>query len=325
MEHHLTRFLTVLGGERGYSDNTTAAYRNDLAQFADFLRQAPGGPVSEPQAITAEVAGGYVAELHRRNYAPSTIARKVAAVKSFFHYLAQSGAMQSDLADELDAPKVKKNLPKTLSRDEVERLLDAAAAGRSAKAIRDRALLRFLYATGMRVTEVVTLRIEDVSDERNEVQLRGRGNRGRAVPIPGETMQALTDYLAQARPQLLKDQSESALFVNHRGQKLTRQGLWLIIKEHAEAAGIADVTPHTLRHSFASHRLNDGADLKELQDLLGHANLSTTQVYATVSRPPDAELGTLPGAPGAAAVEHDSPQGHAPQPVPETEPETEVV
>ena len=124
MEQHLTQFLAVLSGERGYSDNTTAAYRNDLAQFSDFLRQAPTGPIMEPAAITAEVAGGYVAELNRRNYAPSTIARKVAAVKSFFHYLAQTGAMPIDLADELDAPKVKKNLPKTLTREEVERLLN---------------------------------------------------------------------------------------------------------------------------------------------------------------------------------------------------------
>jgi integrase/recombinase XerD len=319
MEYHLTRFLAVLGGERGYSDNTTAAYRNDLAQFAEFLRQAPGGPVTEPRAIKAEDAAGYVAELHRRNYAPSTIARKVAAVKSFFHFLAQTGAMPADLADELDAPKVKKNLPKALSRDEVERLLNAAATGRSAKAVRDRALLRFLYATGMRVTEVVTLRVEDVNTERGEVQLRGRGNRGRAVPIPNDTMQALAEYMSQARPQLLKDPGEAALFVNHRGQKLTRQGLWLIIKDHAEAAGIADVTPHTLRHSFASHRLNDGADLKDLQELLGHANLSTTQVYATVGRHLEAvaEPGPESEAEAAPGLENSM--------EPETEPETEVV
>jgi integrase/recombinase XerD len=119
------------------------------------------------------------------------------------------------------------------------------------------------------------------------VRLSGKGNRGRAVPIPPDTMLALSEYLSNARAQLLKDPAESALFVNHRGQKLTRQGLWLIIKEHAEAAGIADVTPHTLRHSFASHRLNDGANLKDLQELLGHANLSTTQVYATVGRQPE--------------------------------------
>lgn len=287
MEQHLTRFLNVLGAERGYSDNTTAAYRNDLAQFSEYLRQSPAGPVTEPDQINASVASAYVAELHRRNYAASTIARKVAAVKSFFHFLAQTGVVAPDLADGLDAPKVKKNLPKTLSRHEVERLLAVAGTGRSAKAVRDRALLRFLYATGMRVTEVVSLHVEDVDVERGEVHLRGRGNRGRAVPIPEDTLLALSEYLAGARAQLLKDPTEAALFVNHRGQKLTRQGLWLIIKEHAEVAGIADVTPHTLRHSFASHRLNDGANLKDLQVLLGHANLSTTQVYATVGRQPE--------------------------------------
>jgi integrase/recombinase XerD len=287
MEQHLSRFLAVLGGERGYSDNTTAAYRNDLAQFADFLRHTSANGATDPESITPEIAASYVTELHRRNYAPSTIARKVAAVKSFFHYLAQTGVMPTDLADELDAPKVKKNLPKTLTREEVERLLAVAGTGRSAKAVRDKALLRFLYATGMRVTEVVTLCVADVDLEHSEVHLRGRGNRGRAVPVPSETMQALSDYLEQSRPQLIKDPAEPALFVNHRGQKLTRQGLWLIIKEHAEAAGIADVTPHTLRHSFASHRLNEGADLKDLQELLGHANLSTTQVYATVGRQPE--------------------------------------
>jgi integrase/recombinase XerD len=287
MEQHLTRFLNVLGAERGYSDNTTAAYRNDLAQFSDYLRHWPSAPIVEPTRINSEVAAAYVAELHRRNYAPSTIARKVAAVKSFFHYLAQTGTVPPELADGLDAPKVKKNLPKTLSRHEVERLLAAASTGRSAKAMRDRALLRFLYATGMRVTEVVTLRVEDVDLASGEVRLRGKGNRGRAVPIPTDALAALSEYLAAARAQLLRDPAEGALFVNHRGQKLTRQGLWLIIKEHAEAAGIADVTPHTLRHSFASHRLNDGANLKDLQELLGHANLSTTQVYATVGRQPE--------------------------------------
>lgn len=285
MELHLTRFLNVLRVERGYSENTTAAYRNDLTQFIEFLRRWRGGPVIEPNGITGVVISGYAEDLHRRNYSASTIARKVAAVKSFFHFLAETGVVAADLADNLVPPKVTKNVPKALSRQQVDQLLAAPGSGHSAKANRDRALLTILYATGMRVTEVVTLNLTDVDLERGEVRMRGKGNRaGRALPIPPEARQALTDYVTHARPRLLRDPGQAALFLNHRGQKLTRQGLWLIIKDCARAAGIADVTPHTLRHSFASHVLDNGADLKDLQEWLGHANLSTTQVYAAVGR-----------------------------------------
>jgi len=285
MQQDLTRFLYVRGVERGYSENTTAAYRNDLAQFVEFLRLWPAGPITHPEAITSDVVAGYLADLNGRNYSASTVARKVAAVKSFFHYLAQTGAIAADLAGDLVSPKVRKNSPKLLSRHEVERLLAAPGNGSSAKALRDRALLNFLYATGMRVSEVVALRMTDVDLERGEVRLSGKAGRsGRALPLPASTLQALVDYLQNGRQQMLRQTDDLSLFVNHRGQKLTRQGLWLIIKEYASAAGIADVTPHTLRHSFASHLLSDGTNLKDLQELLGHAHVSTTQIYMTAGR-----------------------------------------
>ncbi|MBI3762469.1 MAG: tyrosine recombinase [Chloroflexi bacterium] len=291
MEEHLTRFLSVLGAEKGYSENTTLAYRNDLVQFTAFLRNWPGGPVIDPRAITSEAVRSYLASLSQRNYAASTIARKVAAVKSFFHFLTQSGAIPADPAQGLDAPRVKKHVPKTLSPHDVERLLTAPVDGHSAKSLRDRALLELLYATGLRVTEMVGLEVTDVDLMRGEVRARNKTHRERALPIRDRALQSLTDYVTRARPQLLRNPAEPALFLNHRGQRLTRQGLWLIIKECANAAGIADVTPHTLRHSFAKNLINEGADLRDVQEMLGHANLSTTQVY-TLAAGRAAEMNT---------------------------------
>lgn len=286
MEQHLNRFLESLSGGRGYSDNTIAAYLNDLTQFVDYLRGCPGGPVLEPAQCLPDVLRGYLADLQRRGYASSTVARKVAAVKSFFHFLAAQGAVTADPTLGLESPKIEKRLPRILAHEEVERLLAAPAQSIGPKALRDRALLELLYATGMRVTEVVTLQVDDIDLDKGTVVCRGKSSKQRAIPIQGESaVTALKEYLLRSRPGLAKEPDQRALFLNHRGEKLTRQGLWLIIKAYAEAAGIsAEVTPHTLRHSFAKHLLGKGAGIRQLQELLGHANLSTTLIYGQMEK-----------------------------------------
>jgi integrase/recombinase XerD len=289
MEQHLAQFLSTLAVEKRYSDNTISAYKNDLGQFKDFLRARQGASI-EPALVSPEMVEAYVEELQHgaHVYAPSTVARKIAAVKSFFHSLAEQGLISADPAARLNSPKVKKHIPKTLSPLEMERLLSAPArATGGPKAARDRALLELLYATGMRVTEVVNLRLEDVDWENGTVNCPGKGDRRRRIPL-GTSLQPLVEYLERGRPNFGREDSPPTLFLNHRGQKLTRQGVWLILKEAAEAAGLnGDVTPHTLRHSFAKHKLGQGEDLRRVQELLGHANLSTTQVYRQVE-PDDA-------------------------------------
>ena len=280
MEQFLAQFLDALVANKGYSENTIAAYRNDLAQFSKFVRDHRAGP-TETGEVTRELVETYVARLQQGpdEYAASTVARKIAAVKSFFRFLFEQRIIPSDPAARLTSPKVKKNAPKTLSRVELERLLAAPGQQTSPKALRDRALLELLSSTGMRVTEVVTLRLEDVDWEQGVIICRGKGDRHRRIPL-GAGSGPLRDYLDQARPNLAREKSPPLLLLNPRGHRLTRQGVWLILKEAAEAAGIsAEVTPHTLRHSFARHLLGAGEDLRRVQELLGHANLSTTQMY----------------------------------------------
>lgn len=286
MEQYLNRFLESLAAEKGYSDNTVAAYLNDLTQLLQFLSKRPTGAVTAPGNCTPAVLQEYLADLQQRGYASSTVARKVAATKSFFHFLATQGLVPADPTMGLESPKIEKHLPRGLTRDEIERLLAAPVASNSPKALRDRALLELLYATGMRVTEAVMLDVGDVDMDHNHINCRGRSGKQRQIPVAADTvMTALKDYLLRSRPGLIKEPGEVALFLNHRGKRLTRQGLWLIIKSYAGAAGItADVTPHTLRHSFAQHLLGTGGDMHRLQELLGHANLSTTMVYAQTEK-----------------------------------------
>ncbi len=280
MEPFLTDFLQALGAQKGYSENTVVAYKNDLTQFGHYVLTHQGGAF-DPASITPALVGAYPDYLqsHNGGYAPSTVARKIAAVKSFFHYLADRQLVASDPASKLNSPRIKKSVPRTLTQPELELLLAAPRRGFGPKSLRDAALLELLAATGLRVTEVVNLRQDDIDWERGEVLCRGKADRNRHVPL-GTARQSLETYLKQARPELAGEGSGDALFLNHRGKKLTRQGVWLIIKEAADAAGIStEVTPHTLRHSFARYLVGSGADLRRVQELLGHANLSTTQVY----------------------------------------------
>ena len=280
MEDQLSAFLTFLTTERNYSENTIAAYHNDLSQFRKWL-QANYPETSNWVNVTYEIVSQYSEALKNQSYTPSSVARKVAAIKSFFHFLLARGYIGVDPTTNLDSPKVKKRLPQTLSASDVNTLLKGPTQKQSPKNLRDSALLHVLYSTGMRVTEAVSLRVSDVNLPDSELSVLGKDNRVRILPLDETTCEVLSTYLEDGRPHLIKDKDEQALFLNHRGRQLTRQGLWLIIKAYAEKANLGvKVTPHTLRHSFAAHRLNSGSDLREVQQLLGHANISTTQIYA---------------------------------------------
>ena len=296
MDQYLNQFLTTLAVEKRYSDNTISAYRNDLGQFWKFI-SARQGSATEPAQISAETLVAYVDDLQSgpQTYATSTIARKVAAVKSFFNAMLEQGVIAADPAVNLSSPKVKKHVPRSLSPSDVERLLAVPARGGNSKALRDHALLQLMYATGMRVTEVVNLSLADVDWEVGNVSCPGRGGKRRLMPM-GAAQRSLHEYVDNGRATFSREDSPDVLFLNHRGQKLTRQGVWLILKEAAVAAGLDGVvTPHTLRHSFAKHRLGSGEDLRRVQELLGHANLSTTQVYRQSDQPDQPPQPTPPG------------------------------
>jgi len=287
MQEKIQDFLNFLDVEKGYTDNTIAAYRNDLSQFLRYLEeQGEDSQYASWAEVDKDTIVRYILNLKEREYTSSTVARKVAAIKSFFHYLLAKEVVKTDPTATLDSPKVKKRLPKAISREDIERLLNAPK-GTSAKAQRDHALLEVLYASGMRVTELVSLNIDDVNLVSGAIRVRGRraSSKERIIPIGDRALNALQTYLEKGRLQLARNPDERALFLNHRGQRLTRQGLWLIIKHYVDEVGVSeDVTPHTLRHSFAAHKLSQGKSLQDIQKLLGHANISTTQIYQHVGQ-----------------------------------------
>lgn len=283
MEEQIFAFLNHLRQQQTYSDNTIAAYKNDLSQFMRYV-EAEHENVNRWRDVTRQVVRDYVRYMKDQPYASSSVARKVAAIKSFFHYLAEREIVQSDPTEDVDSPRVKKRLPRTLTAEDIEALLAAPRAQKSPKNLRDTALLNLLYATGMRVTEIVSLQLQDLDLEQSVLYCPGKDGKVRVLPFNGETRDVLSTYLETGRPLLVKNEEEDALFLNHRGQQLTRQGLWLIIKAYARKAKLSgEVTPHTLRHSFAAHKLEDGADLQRVQQLLGHANISTTQIYTQIT------------------------------------------
>ena len=289
MDTSVDQFLEFLSVEKGASGNTVAAYRNDLSQLEVFLSARRNGN-SGPQAWSTVGQGvilDYILHLKSQSYAEATVARKVAAVKSFCGFLQAEGKLKTNPAETLASPKVSKSLPKPLTVQEIDELLEQPLRRNSTEAKRDRAMLELMYATGLRVTELVSLDVNDVQVEgdRTYVRLVGKGNRERQVPLLEQPAQEVESYIKLARPRLVGERAETALFVNRRGERLTRQGFWLILKGYASEAGIdGRVTPHTLRHSFATHMLRGGMDIHKVQELLGHADISTTQVYTQVSR-----------------------------------------
>ena len=272
-------FLDYMAVERGVSPNTIAAYRNDLYQLVEHLESNERGDVGWT-GVNEVVLTEYLLELHKLGYSDTTRARKVASVKSLFGFLLEEGIVESDPTEQLSSPRLGRSLPKTLTEEEVERLLESASEGVSPEAVRDKAMLELLYASGMRVSELVSLDLESVDLERGSVRCFGKGAKERIIPIHTGAVEALEQYIEESRPALVKSGSPDTLFLNKRGRSLTRQGFWLLLKTHAGRAGIeAKITPHTLRHSFATHLLRGGAPLRHVQALLGHASITTTQVY----------------------------------------------
>jgi integrase/recombinase XerD len=294
MKDRIQGFLKFLATEKGYAENTIAAYQNDLGQFFLYIQKKTDDKVENWAQVKKSVIIDYIERIKSGNYTSSTVARKVAAIKSFFHFLVAEGDLKEDPTLTLDSPKVKKRLPKAISMNEIDQLLQAPAGQNGPKAERDLALLEMLYASGMRVTELVSLNVPDIEIDGNSGRVRVKGkktnSKAREIPITGSALTTLKTYIKHGREQLVHDPNETALFLNNRGQRLTRQGLWLIIKHYVEAVGIStEVTPHTLRHSFAAHKLSQGKSLQDIQKLLGHANISTTQVYAHLSQESEKE------------------------------------
>jgi integrase/recombinase XerD len=285
VENQIQEFLATLQNGKSYSRNTIEAYRNDLNQFLNFaLNERPNlsswGRVDKPLLLM------FIQHLTERGYTPSSVARKVAVLKSFYHDSMKRHRVMDDPTATLGSPKVEKRLPQILTADEIARLLAAPANHSTPKGFRDRAILELLYATGMRVTELTSLNVGDVNLETRIVHCVGRSSKLRVIPLD-QAGEAVERYLQRARPALTTNDDERALFVNPHGERLTRQGLWLIIKEYVKEAEITiPVTPNTLRHSFAVHLLNHGRNLQDVQRLLGHASIATTQIYARLANAP---------------------------------------
>ena len=281
MDTRIADFLTFLTVEKNASENTISAYRSDLAQFEKSVaRQVAGG--CSWDAITDEMLVTFVEELRERRYKAATVARKVAAVKSFFSFMAAEGILTCDPTEDLRSPQVGKALPKTLTPEEVDELLEQPARKSTPVAQRDKAMLDLAYATGMRVTELVSL---DVALESEPVTVRGigKGDQERALPLYQRAVDELRQYIFHVRPKMVRNRNEAALFVNRRGGRLTRQGFWLILKNYAREAGFEGITPHTLRHTYATHMLSGGMPLRNVQEALGHASISTTQIYTQLT------------------------------------------
>ena len=284
MQESLLAFLNHLAVEKGSSPNTVAAYRNDLGQLVEYAtgEHRDGHRVSSWAQVDQRFLSDYVVSLYDRGYSATTVARKIASVKSFFNFLVEEGEVTQDATEHLSSPRVGRSLPKPISVEEVQRLLEEPLKGSAPEGMRDTAMLELLYASGLRVSELVSLSLRDVNVAEQYVRCLGKGSKERIVPLHRKAVEAVQSYVQEARPMLLgpRTKEPTALFVNHRGDRLTRQGFWLILKGYARKAGITSaITPHTLRHSFATHLLAGGASLRNVQELLGHASISTTQVY----------------------------------------------
>jgi integrase/recombinase XerD len=282
-EHLVLDFLGYLEFERGLSRNTLEAYRTDLLQFGRWLAEHD----LRADTVTGREVSDFVTALAQGNgrppASPATIHRKTACLRSFYRHLRREGVRDSDPTATISAPRRGRKLPRVLSRDEVNKLL-SAPRGTEPAALRDRALLELMYACGLRASEAIGLELADIDLEEDVLRARGKGAKERVVPIGRAAVDALRIYLERGRPSLVRGSAEPHLFVNFRGGPLTRQGLYKIVRRHAAVVGLADrMSPHTLRHTFATHLLAGGCDLRSVQEMLGHADVATTQLYTHLS------------------------------------------
>lgn len=274
MEEQLNLFFGFLENEKKVSANTLQSYKRDLKQFEKYIQENEENYAE----LTNEGIKTYINHMQEIGKKPSTISRGLASIRSFYQYEAKNKAVKSDPTDGIQSPKIEKRVPSILTSNEVALLLDQPK-NVNLKGTRDKAMLEFAYATGMRVTEIISLNVEDINLETGYATCRN-GKKERTVPIGNMSLKALKDYMVNARNTMIKDENEKALFVNVNGERLTRQGFWKIIKYYKEQAHIEkDITPHVLRHSFATHLLQNGADLKSIQTMLGHSDILSTQVY----------------------------------------------
>lgn len=279
MEKEITAFISYLHDIKKTSDNTMMSYKRDLEKLQHFMAQKS---ISGVEVITAQDLESYVKYLEDNNLAAATISRNIASIKAFYHFLMQEGIVTKDAAEKLKSPKIEKKLPEILSPDEVVRLLDQPS-GNSPKEIRDKAMLELLYATGIRVTELITLKTTDINMKMGLLVCKD-ANKERLIPFGNAAKAAMERYISDARESMIEDKNSDILFANCSGKPMSRQGFWKLIKYYANKADIkTDITPQTLRHSFAAHLVENGADLKSVQEMLGHSDISTTQIYANLN------------------------------------------
>lgn len=279
MEKEIKAFIAYLHNVKNTSTNTEMSYKRDLEKVQHFMAERG---IHETAEVSKQDLEGYVKYLEDGKFAAATVSRNIASIKAFYHYMVHENIIAEDISEELKAPKIEKKIPEIMSPDEVVRLLEQPS-GNTHKEIRDKAMLELLYATGIRVTELITLRISDVNMPMGFILCRDR-NKERVIPFGTEAKSALARYLNGTRDEMLENKTSDVLFANCSGQPMSRQGFWKLIKYYAKKADIkADITPHTLRHSFAAHLVENGADLRSVQEMLGHSDISTTQIYANLN------------------------------------------
>lgn len=279
MNTEINAFIVYLHNVKKTSENTEQSYRRDLMKVRNYMEQQG---IEDVKKITITNLNSYILFLEKNKFSAATISRNIASLKAFYHYMFKTGMVMEDMAETLHAPKIEKKMPEILTTDEVVRLLEQPL-GNSPKEIRDKAMLELLYATGIRVTELVHLKLEDINLQMGYLLCRD-GGKERIIPFGSEAKNALLRYLEGTRAAMIKAQESEYLFVNCSGQPMSRQGFWKLVKYYAKKAGIvADITPHTLRHSFAAHLVENGADLRSVQEMLGHSDISTTQIYANMN------------------------------------------
>ncbi|MDO9574134.1 MAG: site-specific tyrosine recombinase XerD [Candidatus Contubernalis sp.] len=277
----LKEYLYFLEVEKGLAKNTLESYGRDLKSFFSFLNS---NNCSNPVNVCRNDIVSFLLHLQKKGRAVSTISRNLASIRSFYHFLIEEQVVKQDPSSNLESPRQEKKLPEILSISEVDLLLSQPNK-LEVTGIRDRAMLEVIYATGIRVSEMVSLNKTDINIDSGYLRCSGKGNKERIVPLGKIAIKNIFYYLEKSRPKLVKTEAEEAFFVNHHGNRLTRQGFWKIIKKYAQLADIKrKITPHTLRHSFATHLLENGADLRSVQEMLGHADISTTQIYTHITR-----------------------------------------
>lgn len=281
MKKLINEFINYLSVERGLAMNTLESYGRDLRQYSQYLEMDDEAAID---SVSRNTIVNYLMHLQTQGKATATIARRLAALKAFYQFLVREKRINQDPTVNLESPKLEKRLPKVLSIREVEMLLQQPDPDQ-ASGMRDRAMLELLYATGIRVSELVNLDAEHINLELGYIRCTGKGSKERIVPLGSIAIQSCREFIQNGRSRLIRDRDEPALFVNHHGRRLTRQGFWKIVKKYADDAKInKEITPHTLRHSFATHLLENGADLRSVQEMLGHADISTTQIYTHVTK-----------------------------------------